>query len=143
MFFFLKFLFGYSFFIMLLIFAVQQSESYMYIYTSDPSCLDFFPIKFTTEHWIESLCYVSSFSSGICFIHRIVYMLISIYQFIPPLLPCLCADICSLYLCLYFFFANRFSCAIFVDFIYMHWYVIPVFLFLTYFTVWQSLGQST
>ena len=40
---------------------------------------------------------------------------------------------------LYFYFANRFFCTIFLDSIYMHEYIIFVFLFLTYFTLYDSL----
>ena len=37
-----------------------------------------------------------------------------------PLLPLLCPQVCCLYLCLYCCPANRFSCTIFLDSIYMH-----------------------
>ena len=39
--------------------------------------------------------------------------------------------VCSLHLCLYFFFANKIIYTIFLDSVYM----IPVFLFLIYFTL--------
>ena len=49
----------------------------------------------------------------------------------------------ALHLCLYFCLASLyFICAIFLDSTYMHWHTMFVFLFLTCFTLWQSLGPS-
>ena len=47
--------------------------------------------------------------------------------------------ICFLHLCLYFCFANRFICVVFLDSTYMCYYTMFVFLFLTYFTLYGSL----
>ena len=59
----------------------------------------------------------SRFSLVIYFIHSSVYMSIPISQFIPSasFLP-LCPIACSLSLCLYFCFGNRFVCIIFQGF---------------------------
>ena len=48
-------------------------------------------------------------------------------------------SVCSLCLCLYLCFANKFICTIFLDFIYKQYYTIFVFLFLTYFTLYETL----
>ena len=55
-----------------------------------------------------------------------------------PLSP-LCPHVCSLRLCLYSCPGNRFVCTFFLDSTYRHWYMILVFLFLTYFTLYDSL----
>ena len=58
----------------------------------------------------------SRFSLVIYFIHSSAYMSIPISQFItPPSFPPRCPYVCSLPLCLYFCFANRFICTIFLD----------------------------
>ena len=44
-----------------------------------------------------------------------------------------------LHLCLYSCFANRVICTIFLDSTYMRYYTIFAFLFLTYFTLYDSL----
>ena len=43
---------------------------------------------------------------------------------------------------LFLYLANKFICTIFLDSTYKWCYMIFVFFFLTYFTVWQSLGPS-
>ena len=48
-------------------------------------------------------------------------------------------SVCSLCLCLYFCFANKFICTIFLDFTYKQYYTIFVFLFLTCFTLYETL----
>ena len=50
-----------------------------------------------------------------CFIHSRVCMSTPISQFIPVPRPPWCPYICSLCLCLYFWFANRFICTLFID----------------------------
>ena len=57
----------------------------------------------------------------------------------PPLHATLCPKFCSLHLHCCFCPANRFISSIFLDSIYMHYYVIFVFLFLTYFTLYDRL----
>ena len=58
---------------------------------------------------------------------------------LPPL-PLWVSIVCSLYWYLYFCFANKFMCTPSPDPTYEQCYMIFVFRFLTYFTVWQSLG---
>ena len=55
-----------------------------------------------------------------------------------PLPPTLCA-VCSLCLHLYSCPANRFTSTLFIDPIYMYYYMIFVFLFLTYLTLYNRL----
>ena len=69
-----------------------------------------------------------------------VYMSVPISQFIPPPLPPWNPQVCSLYLCLYFCFANKIVFIIFLDSTYMHQHTILFFLFLTYFTL--GLGNE-
>ena len=54
-------------------------------------------------------------------------------------LPLLCPQICSLCLCLYFHSANRLISNIFLDSIYMHYCIIFVVIFLTYFILYNRL----
>ena len=77
-----------------------------------------------------------------CFMHSSLYMSIPISQFI--LHPChpSYSYVCSLCLCLYFCFANKFICVIFLDSTYKQYDMICVFLFLTCFTLSESLGPS-
>ena len=51
------------------------------------------------------------------------------------LIPLLCPPVHSLRLCLYSGPANRFTSTIFLDFTYMHYHTVFVFLFLTYSTL--------
>ena len=70
------------------------------------------------------------------FIQSSVYMSTPISQFIPPLFPAWYSYTCTLQLCLYFCFANKFIYTIFLDSTYKWHYTIFVFLFLTYFTLY-------
>ena len=59
---------------------------------------------------------------------------------IPPSFPPLCYPfICFLCLCLYICFANKIISIIFLDSAYIRQYMILVFLFLTYFSLYDSL----
>ena len=73
----------------------------------------------------------------------VVYMLILLSLFVLPSLPLSCPQIHSLCLCLYSCAANRLIHTIFLDSTYMCYYTIFVILFLTYFTMYQTLGSST
>ena len=72
---------------------------------------DFLPIQITLEHWVDLPLLYSKFSLIIYFIHSSINTSTSISQFILPptcnFLPW-CPYICSLYLCLQFYSANRF-----------------------------------
>ena len=107
-----------------------------YKYTYIPFFLDFLPIWVTTEHWVEFPVLHRRFSLVIYFIHSSVYMSVPVSQLIPPPFS---PSIRSLRLRLYFCFANKFICTIFLDSTYKWYYTIFVFLFLTYFTLCDSL----
>ena len=70
--------------------------------------------------WVP--CAVCMSSSFIYFIHSAnsVYVSIPISPFIPPCFPPWYPYICSLHLYLYFCFANKIICTIFLDFAYTH-----------------------
>ena len=82
------------------------------------------------------------FPSVVYFIHSInnVYVSIPVFQFLPPhpVSPWY-PYICSLCLCLYFCFANKIIYTIFLDSTYLRYYTIFAFLFLTYFTLYDTL----
>ena len=97
-----------------------------YTYKRIPSFLDFLPIQVTTKHWVEFPVTHSGFSLAICFICSSAHMSVPISQVIPPMhFPCWCACVCSLHLCLYFCFVNRFICTIFQR---QQWHPTPVLL---------------
>ena len=79
------------------------------------------------------------FSLVIYFIHSSVY--ISTLSPIHPTssFPLWYTQVCSLHLYLYFCFADKFICTIFLDFTYKQYYAVFVCLFLTYFTLHDSL----
>ena len=110
------------------------SYTYMYMHYF----LDFLPTYVTTEHWVEFPVLYSRFSLVIYFIHSSVYMSIPISKFIPPPFLSLVSRICSLRLSL-FLLANKFICIIFLDCTYKRYYMILIFLFLTYLTLYDSL----
>ena len=114
----------------------KVNQLYIYIY---PHFFGF------PSHWshhralsIEFPVLYSRFSVVSCFIHSSVYMSIPISQFIPPSFPPWYPYICSLRLCFCFCFANKFICIIFLDSTYKRYYMIFIFLFLTYFTLYDS-----
>ena len=76
----------------------------------------------------------------IYFIHSSVCVSVSISQFIPPSSFQLGNHVCSLYICNYFCFENKFISTIFLDSVYKWYYTIFGFLFLT--SLWQTLGPS-
>ena len=80
---------------------------------------------------LSSLRHIAN-SHWLSILHIVVYMF-SCYclNASHPLLPILCPQVCSLYLHLHYCPANRFSSIIFLDSIYMHYYMIFVSLFLT------------
>ena len=92
----------------------------------------------STEGCIASLCYTATFHQPSIF-HIVVY--IWQCQFLHSshlLLPQLCPQIHSLYLHFPSFPSNRLISNIFLDSIYMHYYIF-VFLFLNYFTLYNRL----
>ena len=72
--------------------------------------------------------------------HMVIYMfqcycLKSSYPHLLPQSP----KVCSLYRCLFCCLAYRVIITIFLNFIYMHYYTVLVFFFLTYFTLYNRL----
>ena len=122
-----------------LVSAVQQSESAICIHITPLFRISF---PFRSPQSSEFPVLYSRFSLVIYFIHSInsAYMSIPISQFIPtpPFLPWN-PYIHSLCLSLYFCFANKFICIVLLDSTYKQYYTIFVFLFLTYFTLYDSL----
>ena len=78
-----------------------------YVYTCNPSFLDFLSIWVTSDRWVEFPALYGRFSLVIYFTHGSVYLSTPISQFIliPAFSPW-CPHICSLCLCLYFCFAK-------------------------------------
>ena len=84
----------------------------------------------------------SMFPSVVHFRHSInnVYVSIPVSQFLPPYpFPPWYPYICSLRLRLYFCFATKIIYTIFLDSTYVRYYTIFAFLFLTYFTLYDTL----
>ena len=92
----------------------------------------------SARHWVDVLH--SMFLVVICVIHKInnAHVSIPMSQFIPPSLPLNDPVVHSIHLCLSFCFVNWTIYAIFLGFTCMHEYMF-VFLFLTYFTLYDSL----
>ena len=86
-----------------------------------------------------SLCYAAT-SHQLSILHLVVYICqcCSVTTSQPPLLP-LCPQVCSLRLRLYSCPDTRFISTIFLDSIYLHQHTVFVFLFLTYFTLYDRL----
>ena len=77
----------------------------------------------------SSLCHtVLSHELSILYIVSIVYICQSQSPGSFPLPQPRCLYVCTLHLRLYFCFANRFNCTIFLDSTYMHYYLIYFFL---------------
>ena len=83
----------------------------------------------------------SSFLSVNSYLHSIsgMFMSVPISQFIPASLYPLGVHVFLLYVCISFCFVNKFICIIFLDSICKWYYMVCVFLFLTYFTLYESL----
>ena len=80
-----------------------------------------FPFRAPRSIEQTSLCHADSvFALVTCFIYSGVYVSIPVSRFNPPSPTPWCPYVCSLYLCLYFCFANRFICTISLDSTYMH-----------------------
>ena len=98
-----------------LVSAVQPSESVIHIHIS-PLFWISFPFRSPQSTEQSSLCYaVGSHQLSILYIVVYIYMSIPISQFIPPTPSPLITIIRSLDLCLYFCFANKFIGTIFLD----------------------------
>ena len=96
-------------------------------------------LQAVTEHEVELPVLYSNLRQ-LSVLHKIMHMFqCSSLSSSHPLVPLLYPQVCSLCLHLYSCSANRVISTIFLDSIYMHQYTIPVFLFLTYFTLYNTL----
>ena len=75
---------------------------------------------------------------AVCFTYGNVYVSMVFSQIIPPSPSSTVSKVCSLCLCLLCCPARRITNTTFLDFIYMHWYTIFTFPFLTYFTLFRN-----
>ena len=97
------------------------------------------PSRLSQSTRLSPLCPYSSFLLACYFTYANIYVSVLPSQFIPPLLPLLCPQVCSLPLHLDSCPANRFITIVFLDSMFMGYYMILVFLFLTYFTLYDRL----
>ena len=118
----------------------KVNQLYLYIYLF---FFNFLPIQVTTEHLIEFPVLYSRFSLTIYLTHSqsIAYVYICQSQFPssshhPSPLG---IHVCSLHLYVYFCFTNRLICTIFLDSTFMQCYRLSVFLFMTYFSLYNRL----
>ena len=83
----------------------------------------------------------SSFLSVNSYLHSIsgMFMWVPVSQFIPASLYPLGVHVFLLYVCISFCFVNKSICILFLDSVYKWYYMVCVFLFLTYFTLYESL----
>ena len=126
--------------------AIYQQESAIGIHVSPPSWTPFPP---PSPPHLSRLSQITSFGFppshielplAIYFTYGNIYVSMLFSQIIPPSpsLP-LYPKVCSLCICLLCCPAHRLVSIIFLDPIYMHLYMIFVFLFLTYFSMYNRL----
>ena len=130
-----------------LVSVIQQRESDIDTHRHPPphflSFLNFFPLQVTTEQWAELPVLVSCLSYAS---YQQLYMCPSKPpKSSPPISsPAGCLYVCSLRLCLYFCFANKIVCTVFLDSIFMLIYDIFFFwLILLCMTVSRSTSPQT
>ena len=98
------------------------------------------PLQVVTELWVWAPCIIQQISTDCLILHVVMYKCqCHSLNSSHPLLPSLCPQVCSLGLYLHCCPADAFISTIFLDSIYMCQYMIFVFLFLTYFTLYNSL----
>ena len=103
------------------------------------------PSRSSQSSELSSLSYIAASHSCLFHTWQCIYSVL-LSHFIPSSsLSTPCPSVHSLHLQLYSCPTNRFICTIFLDSIYMSEYLIFVFLFLTYFTLYdrQTLASST
>ena len=114
-----------------LVSAVQKYESTIYIYTHIPSFLNHLPTppsrlsRWSQSTRLSSLCSTAT-SHQLFILHEVMYT--CQHYSLNLSHPLLCLQVRSLYLQLYSCPGNRFISTVFLDPIYMHYYVIFVFL---------------
>ena len=133
----------------------KGNQLYVYIYPHIPSLwrlpptLPIPPLQVLTEHRADLPVLCGCFPLASYFTFDSVYMSMSLPHFVPAYpSPSPCPQVHSLCLCLYFCPAPKFfrtiflSFVFFLDSIYMCQHTVFVFLFLTYFTVCDSLQDT-
>ena len=123
----------------------KVNQLYVYIYPHVPSLLRLppsslsHPSRWTQSTELISLCYAAA-SHQLAILHSVVYICPchSLTSSQLPL-PCLCPQVPSLGLRLYSCPATRLISTTFLDSKYMRQHTVFVFLFLTYFTLYDRL----
>ena len=123
-------------YIVVLVSAVQWSESAIWIHISLPFCTPSPNSTYLGYHgapnWTPYA--IQHVPPPICFTHSSAQISIPNSYFIPHYLSPTHIHTSILYMCGSSCPRNRFICVIFLDSTYRQWYMILVFLFLTYFT---------
>ena len=105
-----------------------------------PPILPIPPLQVVTKHGADLPVLCSCFPLAICFTFGSVYMSMPLSHFVPAYAsPSPCPQVHSLHLCLYSCPATRFISTVFLDSIYVHQHPVFVFLFLTYFILYDRL----
>ena len=132
---------------------VNQLYIYMYPHISSllhlPPTLPIPPLQVVTKHRADIPVLCGCFPLAIYFTFGSIYKSMPLSHFIPAYpSPSPCPQVHSLHLRLYScpaprFFRTIFFYFLFLDSIYMCQHTVFVFLFLTYFTLYDRLGPST
>ena len=125
----------------------KVNQLYVYIYPHIPSLLHLppslpiQPLQVVTKHRPDRLMRCSRFALAVYFTFGSVYMSMPLSHFIQAYpSPSLCPQVHSLHLCLYFCPAPKFiRTFFFLDSTYMCQHTVFVFLFLSYFTLYDRL----
>ena len=120
-------------------FVIRQHESATGIQTSLPLPSPPVPLGCPRLPTLGALLHASNLPWS-SILHMVMYMFqhYSLKLSHPHLLP-LSPKVCFLYLCLLCCPACRIIDTIFLNSMYMHWYTVFAFLFLTYFTLYKRL----
>ena len=128
-----------------MVFAIHRHESVAGVHVSphpeSPSHLPLHPIPLVCPRVpiLSALLHASNLDWW--FISHMVIYMFQCYSFKsshPRLFP-QSPKVCSLHLCLFCCLAYGVIITVFLNFIYIFWYTILVFLFLTYFTLYNRL----
>ena len=118
----------------------KLNQLYTFIYLPPPSCASLPhspPPRGSSQSARLDSCAVQQPPAS-CLVYTRWCVYVSAALSLPhPVLHLPCPQAHSLRLCLYSCPANRFISTVFLDSMYMHWYVI--FIFLTYFTLYNRL----
>ena len=123
----------------------KVNQLYVYIYPhippflSLPPTLPIPPLQVVTEHRADLPVLCNSFPQAVHCIFGSVCMSILLSHFVPASPSALCPQAHSLRLCLYSCPATRFISTVCIDSIYVRQHTVFVFLFLTYFTLYDRL----